>query len=253
VHGVAVLSEAASQAGTRLDAYVEVDVGAHRCGVAPGDAALTLAREVVRAPGLRLRGLQCYHGSAQHLRAPEERRAAIAEASALARETREKIVSAGIACGIVTGAGTGTWQLERDSGAYDELQPGSYVFMDVDYTRNVAGPSELRFEQSLFVLASVTSVPTAERAVVDAGLKAFAFDSGLPHVHARAGIAYVKASDEHGVLQVAPGAPSATLGERVWLIPGHCDPTVNLYDWLVAMRDGSVAGVWPIEARGALG
>ncbi|MGE5171345.1 MAG: DSD1 family PLP-dependent enzyme, partial [Rudaea sp.] len=250
--GVEVLSEAASRAGSRLDVYIEVDVGMHRCGVGP-DAALPLAREVVRAPGLRLRGLQCYHGSAQHLRAPEERQAAVTEAAALARKTRETIVSAGVACDIVTGAGTGTWQLERDTGAYDELQPGSYVFMDADYARNVVGPSELRFEQSLFVLASVMSVPAADRAVVDAGLKAFAFDSGLPQVHARGGVAYVKASDEHGVLRVAPNAPPVTLGERFWLIPGHCDPTVNLYDWLVAMRDGSVADVWPIEARGALG
>jgi D-serine deaminase-like pyridoxal phosphate-dependent protein len=252
-HGVAVLSDAASQAGTRLDVYIEVDVGAHRCGVAPGDAVVALAREVVGASGLRLRGLQCYHGAAQHLRAPEERRAAIAEASALARKTRDAVISAGIACDIVTGAGTGTWQLERDSGAYDELQPGSYVFMDVDYARNVGASSELSFEQSLFVLASVTSVPTAERAVVDAGLKAFAFDSGLPQVHARAGVAYMKASDEHGVLQVAPDAPPVTLGERTWLIPGHCDPTVNLYDWLVGIRAGTVESVWPIEARGALG
>ena len=253
VHGVAVLSGAASHAGTRLDAYIEVDVGAHRCGVAPGEAAVALAREVVAAPGLRLRGLQCYQGAAQHLRAPEERRAAIREAAALARSTREAIASTGMPCDIVTGAGTGTWQLERDCGAYDELQPGSCVFMDVDYARNVVAPSELRFEQSLFVLAGVASVPTAERAVVDAGLKAFAFDSGLPQVHARAGVAYIKASDEHGVLQVARDAAPVTLGERLWLIPGHCDPTVNLYDWLVAIREGVVEAVWPIEARGALG
>jgi D-serine deaminase-like pyridoxal phosphate-dependent protein len=162
------------------------------------------------------------------------------------------LTGAGIACDIVTGAGTGTWQHERDSGVYDELQPGSYVFMDADYGRNVAGAAELRFEQSLFVLASVMSTPAAGRAIVDAGLKAFAFDSGLPLVHGRAGAEYVKASDEHGVLRVAGGAP-ATTGERVWLIPGHCDPTVNLYDWIVAVRGGVVEGVWPVEARGALG
>jgi D-serine deaminase-like pyridoxal phosphate-dependent protein len=252
IAGAAALSDAASRAAVTLDVYIEVDVGANRCGVAPGPAALELARGVVGKPGLRLRGLQAYQGAAQHLREPAERAAAIAAAVADARRTRELLAGADIACDIVTGAGTGTWQHERDSGVYDELQPGSYVFMDADYGRNVAGGAELRFEQSLFVLASVMSTPAADRAIVDAGLKAFSFDSGPPLVHGRAGAEYVKASDEHGVLRVAGGAP-ATIGERVWLIPGHCDPTVNLYDWIVAVRGGVVEGVWPVEARGALG
>ncbi|HEY7788326.1 MAG TPA: DSD1 family PLP-dependent enzyme [Casimicrobiaceae bacterium] len=251
--GVVALSEAASRARAVIDTYIEVDVGAHRCGVPPGPAALALAKAIARAPGLRFRGLQAYQGAAQHLREPGARRDAIARAAADARRTREAIVGAGIACEWVTGAGTGTWQHERDSGVYDELQPGSYVFMDADYGRNVADPSELRFEQSLFVLASVMSVPAPDRAIVDAGLKAFSFDSGLPLVHGRAGAEYVKASDEHGVLRITGAEPPVASGERFWLVPGHCDPTVNLYDWIVAVRGGTVEGVWPIEARGALG
>jgi D-serine deaminase-like pyridoxal phosphate-dependent protein len=252
VAAVATLSDAASRARVELDVYIEVDVGANRCGVAPGPAALELAATVARSPGLRLRGLQAYQGAAQHLREPAARAAAIEAAVAAARRTRELMIGAGIACDIVTGAGTGTWQHERDSGAYDELQPGSYVFMDADYGRNVPGASELCFEQSLFVLAGVMSTPAADRAIVDAGLKAFAFDSGLPLVHGRGGAEFVKASDEHGVLRISGSAPAA-IGERVWLIPGHCDPTVNLYDWIVAVRGGVVEGVWPIEARGAIG
>jgi D-serine deaminase-like pyridoxal phosphate-dependent protein len=250
---VDALAQAARHAGVTLDAYVEVDVGAHRCGVAPGAAALELARRVAQAPGLRFRGLQAYQGAAQHLRDPQQRRDAIARAVDAARATRERIEAAGIRCELVTGAGTGTWQHERDSGVYDELQPGSYVFMDADYARNVRGASELAFEQSLYVLASVMSAPAAERAIVDAGLKAFSFDSGLPQVRARAGVEYVKASDEHGVLRVADDAPPVAPGERIWLVPGHCDPTVNLYDFIVAVRAGSVDAVWPVEARGALG
>jgi D-serine deaminase-like pyridoxal phosphate-dependent protein len=103
------------------------------------------------------------------------------------------------------------------------------------------------------VLAGVMSTPAADRAIVDAGLKAFSFDSGPPLVHGRAGAEYVKASDEHGVLRVDADAPPVAHGERIWLVPGHCDPTVNLYDHLVAIRDGVVVDVWPIEARGALG
>ena len=250
---VATLSDAASKAGGVIDIYIEVDVGARRCGVEPGPPALALANAIIHAPGLRFRGLQAYQGAAQHLREPAARAAAIVVAATQARRTRELIVGAGIACERVTGAGTGTWQHERDSGVYDELQPGSYVFMDADYGRNIADAAELRFEQSLYVLASVMSTPAADRAIVDAGLKAFSFDSGLPLVHGRAGAEYVKASDEHGVLRIASQAPAAAQGERVWLVPGHCDPTVNLYDWIVAVRSGVVEGVWPIEARGALG
>jgi D-serine deaminase-like pyridoxal phosphate-dependent protein len=250
---VAALAEAAARAHVVLDVYIEIDVGAHRCGVAPGAAAVELAHAIVRAPGLRLRGMQAYQGAAQHLRDPAARRAAVAQAVDDAWSTRELIVGAGLSCDLVTGAGTGTWQLERDSGVYDELQPGSYVFMDADYGRNLAAADELRFEQSLFVLASVISAPAPERAVVDAGLKAFSFDSGLPRVHARRGAEYVKASAEHGVLRVGADAPPVALDERVWLVPGHCDPTVNLYDFIVGVRNDVVEVVWPIEARGALG
>jgi D-serine deaminase-like pyridoxal phosphate-dependent protein len=159
----------------------------------------------------------------------------------------------GIRCPIVTGAGTGTWTLERDSGVWNELQPGSYVFMDADYARNTAGAADVRFEQSLFVIATVMSTNATDRVICDAGLKAFSFDSGPPVVHDREGVRYVKASDEHGVLEVERAARAPVLGERVWLIPGHCDPTVNLYDWIVGIRDGRVVCVWSVAARGALG
>jgi len=202
---------------------------------------------------VRFAGLHCYHGAAQHLRSPAERSTAIAAATEAVRAAQGAVARAGLDVGIVTGAGTGTWMLERDSGVWHELQPGSYVFMDADYGRNARDGGEIAFEQSLFVIAAVMSVPTAGRAVCDAGLKAFAFDSGPPAVHARAGLAYAKASDEHGVLDVGAGAVPVTLGERLWLVPGHCDPTVNLYDWIVGVRDGRVEAVWPIEARGALG
>ncbi|HEY1329394.1 MAG TPA: DSD1 family PLP-dependent enzyme [Casimicrobiaceae bacterium] len=250
---VPLLSEAATSTGVTLDAYVEIDVGANRCGVLPGTPAVALGQAIAKAPGLRFRGLQAYQGTAQHLRTPQEREAAISTAIAQARATRDAIVRAGIACDIVTGAGTGTWPLERASGVYDELQPGSYVFMDVDYGRNTLGAGELRFEQSLFVIASVMSVPSPQRAIVDAGLKAFSVDAGLPIVHGAGGLEYRKATDEHGVIAVAEGSRVPTLGERVWLVPGHCDPTVNLYDWIVAFRGDAVEAVWSIPARGALG
>jgi 3-hydroxy-D-aspartate aldolase len=248
---VRALSEAARRAGATLDVYVEVDVGARRCGVAPGAPALELAREIAARPGLRFAGLQAYHGPAQHLRSMAERRAAIAGAAAAAGRTRRLIESEGIACATVTGAGSGSFAFELESGVFDEIQPGSYVFMDADYAKNEWAAPLPRFEHALFVLATVMSRPAPERAVVDAGLKALAVDSGMPLVWQRPGLRYTKASDEHGVLEIGAGPPPA-LGERLLLVPGHCDPTVNLYDWYVGIRNNVAQEIWPIAARGAV-
>jgi D-serine deaminase-like pyridoxal phosphate-dependent protein len=250
---VGAIARAAAADGVTLDVYVEVDVGLHRCGVASPADALALARAIDHAGNLRFGGLQAYHGSAQHMRTPAERSAAIAAAIEVARSARDAIVSAGVACATITGAGTGTWQLERDSGVYTELQPGSYVFMDADYSRNALAPDEHAFEQSLFVLAGVMSVAVPGQVVVDAGLKSFSFDCGPPLVHGASGLRYAKGSDEHGVVAVEEGGARPALGDRLWLVPGHCDPTVNLYDWLVGVRGDRVEAVWPVAARGESG
>ena len=249
---VAPLAHAAQHVGVTIDAYVEVDVGAGRCGVPPGDPAAKLALQLAGEPGLRFAGLHCYHGAAQHLRGPAERRDAIAAAAERTLASKRAVERAGLEVPIVTGAGTGTWEHELASGVWNELQVGSYVFMDADYARNTPGEGEKRFEHSLFVQAAVMSVPAPARAICDAGLKAFSFDSGLPVVHGRDDLVYRKASDEHGVLEVVAGAMPPALGERLRLIPGHCDPSVNLYDWLVAYRGRRVEHVWPVTARGAL-
>jgi len=140
---------------------------------------------------------------------------------------------------------------EIELGAYDEIQPGSYVFMDADYARNEQGPPLPRFEHALFVLTTVMSRPAPGRAVVDAGLKASSVDSGMPVVWQRPGLQVVRVSDEHGVIELAPGTAAPALGEKLLLVPGHCDPTVNLYDWLVCVRGDRVEALWPIAARGA--
>ncbi len=246
------LSAAAVKAAVTLDVYVEIDVGARRCGVAPWQPALALAREVAASPGLRFAGLQAYHGAAQHLRSMGERRGAIERAARAAAETRKLIEAAGIACATVTGAGSGSYPFEVDSGAFNEIQPGSYIFMDVDYARNEWQAPLPRFEHALFVLATVMSRPAAERAVVDAGLKASSVDSGMPTVWQRPGLNYVRASDEHGVIDIARDAAAPALGEKLLLVPGHCDPTVNLYDEYVCVRAGRVEALWPIGARGAV-
>jgi D-serine deaminase-like pyridoxal phosphate-dependent protein len=249
---VPLLSAAAAAAGVTLDVYVEADVGGHRCGVAPGDAAGNLARIVADAPGLRFAGLHCYQGAAQHLREPSQRRAAVQAATQAAIASRDACTARGLGVDMITGAGTGTFEHEIASGVWNELQPGSYPFMDVDYGRNVIAAGALRFRQSLFVLAGVMSTPAPTRAICDAGLKAFAFDSGLPQVADRDGVTYVKASDEHGVLEAAGGALAELWGTRIRLVPGHVDPTFNLYDFVVGLRGARVEAVWPV-ARGTLG
>ena len=246
------LGHAASHAGVRLDVYVEVDVGAGRCGVAPGEPVLRVAQAIARASSLRFGGLHAYHGAAQHRRTPHERRSAIAEAVGKVRATIALLEANGIEVPIVTGAGTGTYLLEASSGVYNEIQPGSYVFMDADYGRNLGedGLPVHEFEHSLFILATVMSHPVPERAVVDVGLKAHSVDSGMPSVVGVSGAEYLKASDEHGVIALR-GPGRVGLGQKIRLIPGHCDPTVNLHDWLVCYRRDRVEAIWPISARGA--
>jgi len=246
------LDRAAAAAGVMLDVLVEVNVGANRCGVEPGRPALDLARAIARSANLRFAGIHAYQGAAQHLRTPERRRTAIASAVSAVRETLAMLEREQLRAEIVTGAGTGTYLLEATSQVYNEIQPGSYVFMDADYGRNLGedGRPAREFEQSLFILATVMSHPSAQRAVCDVGLKAHSVDSGMPGVVAVAGAAYTKASDEHGVIELA-GPGTLRLGQKIRLIPGHCDPTVNLYDWLVCYRGERVEQIWPIAARGA--
>ena len=248
---VAELSEAADRAGVVIDVLVEIDVGARRCGVPPGEAAVSLVRVVKAAPFLRFAGLHAYQGSAQHVRAVTERRQQAAFAADYAAVTRDALARYNIACETITGGGTGTYLFDAASRVYNELQPGSYIFMDADYRRN-DWDDLAQFRQSLFVLTGVMSTSGAGHVVVDAGLKALAVDSGLPAVHGRAGLEYAKASDEHGVISVADRAVRPRLGERLWLVPGHCDPTVNLYDHIVAYRADRVEAIWPVVARGAL-
>jgi D-serine deaminase-like pyridoxal phosphate-dependent protein len=220
-----------------------------RCGVAPGEPALALAREILMAPNLRFAGLHAYHGRAQHVRSIAERRASIERAADAVRATRALFKEHGIETPLVTGAGSGTFMFEVESGAWDEIQPGSYVFMDADYARNEWASPLPRFEHALFVLATVMSRPSPRVAIVDAGLKASSVDSGMPSVWGRDGLEYTHASDEHGWVE---GENPPPLGEKLLLVPGHCDPTVNLYDWYVCVRRGYVEDLWPITARGAL-
>ncbi|WP_096698595.1 DSD1 family PLP-dependent enzyme [Polaromonas sp. AER18D-145] len=251
LEGLRRLAQAAHGQHAAIRVFIEIDVGHGRCGLAPGAPAVALANEMALHPALQFGGLQAYHGRAQHLRTVAERQAAIAQVITHVQTTRAALQAAGHAVPLVTGAGTGTFALETASGVYGELQAGSYLFMDSDYADNERDPAQPPFEHALFVKSQVMSV-CASHAVVDAGHKSHAIDSGLPAVHGLA-LDYANGGDEHGILR---GAVLPALGDTVWLIPGHCDPTVNLHEHLLGVRGGlehgKVEQIIKVDARGAL-
>lgn len=255
------MTEARSATGvaTVIDVFVEIDVGQGRCGVEPGAAAVTLVLEIRKHPALRFAGLQAYHGKAQHMRSGQERREAIAKAVEAVVLTRKLIEAQGITVDLVTGAGTGSLMLEAASGVYGELQAGSFMFMDADYAKNERDAAQPQFEHALFIKTQVISTHGGH-AVCDAGHKSHAIDSGLPLVHAfdaESELEYFNGGDEHGILRPAGDSTRLPgLGRMLWLIPGHCDPTVNLHDVMIAvtggLRSGTVQRIFRVDARGAL-
>jgi len=249
------LNAVARSSDVHVDALVEMDVGGGRCGVEPGEPALVLAEQVQSASNLRFRGLQAYQGRAQHVRAYAERRSSIDKSADAVRRTLDLLSGRGLSCDVVAGGGTGTYLFEMVSGVYNEIQPGSYIFMDADYGRNLTdkGTEFNDFRQSLFVYTQIMSMAKSNYAVVDAGLKALAFDSGMPVPLDLPGVRYCRPSDEHGILDLSAAPGVVSLGSKIKLIPGHCDPTVNLYDWYVAIRGNLVEALWPIVGRAALG
>jgi D-serine deaminase-like pyridoxal phosphate-dependent protein len=251
---IAQLARACEQADTQLDIYIELDVGHNRAGVSDVPAVVALGHAINAQGRLSLRGLHAYFGSAQHRRTVPERRQAIVDAASLAQSARSALLAAALPCDVITGAGTGTFMFEVTSGVYTEIQPGSYALMDADYAKNEPEPSWPTFEQSMFILTTVMSRrkdERSDRATLDAGLKSFSTDSG-PAQPVFAGWQVRGVSDEHTVLERNGTGPELHLGDKPLLIPGHIDPTVNLHDWIVAVRSDKVEAVWPVEARGAV-
>ena len=252
IDNVAELSAAAEKHGTTIECLVEIDCGAGRCGVTTTAEVLEIAGAIDTAPGLKFSGLQAYQGAMQHLDLYGDRKDKIDIAVAMVRDAVEALEARGLACDIVGGGGTGSYYFEGNSGVYNELQCGSYAFMDADYGRILDEDGNRiddgEWENSLFILTSVMSHAKADKAICDAGLKAQSVDSGLPVIYGRTDIEYVKCSDEHGVIADPGGVLS--VNEKLKLVPGHCDPTCNVHDWYVGIRNGKVECLWPVTARG---
>ena len=249
---VADLSAAAQKHGTELEVFVEIDCGAGRCGVTTTEAVVEIAKAVQAAENLKFTGIQAYQGAMQHIDSFEGRKEKLDVAIAQVADAVEGLKAEGIDCELVSGGGTGSYYFESNSGVYNELQCGSYAFMDADYGRILDKDGNRidqgEWENAFFLLTQVMSHAKADKAIVDAGLKAQSVDSGLPFVFGRDDVEYVKCSDEHGIVADPDGV--LKVGEKLHLVPGHCDPTANVHDWYVGVRNGKVESVWPVSARG---
>ncbi|HID67451.1 MAG TPA: DSD1 family PLP-dependent enzyme [Roseibacterium sp.] len=249
---VKTLSEAAVRHGTQLEALVEIDCGAGRCGVNTTQDVVNIAKLIDAAPGLKFAGIQAYQGAMQHMDLYADRKAKLDIAIAQVADAVNGLKSNGLECDIVGGGGTGSYYFETASKVYNELQCGSYAFMDADYGRildeNGKRIDDGEWESALFILTTVMSHSKADKAIVDAGLKAQSVDSGLPTIYGRDDVEYLKCSDEHGVVADPNGA--LKVNDKLHLVPGHCDPTCNVHDWYVGVRNGVVETVWPVSARG---
>jgi 3-hydroxy-D-aspartate aldolase len=246
------LSAAAVKHGTQIECLVEIDCGAGRCGVTTTPQVVELAKAIDAAEGLKFAGLQAYQGAMQHLDNYEERKTKTTVAIDMVRDAVDTLKAEGLECDIVGGGGTGSYYFESNSGVFNELQCGSYAFMDADYGR-IHDKDGNRIDQdewqnALFILTSVMSHAKPQKAICDAGLKAQSVDSGLPVIYGRTDVKYVKCSDEHGVIEDLDGV--LKVNEKLRLVPGHCDPTCNVHDWYVGVRGGKVEVVWPVSARG---
>jgi D-serine deaminase-like pyridoxal phosphate-dependent protein len=233
---------------TPLTVFIDVDPGNRRTGVASAEAAVVLADAIASSGTLRLGGVQYYCGSQQHIAGFAERRDVIAAKTDYLRGVLAALAAAGHAVPVVTGGGTGSFAIDAELGVLTELQVGSYIFMDREYRDCEFAPA-VSFEAALSVDATVVSANAAGLVTIDAGLKAFAADAGVPVV--LAGVAgesrYGFMGDEHGAIfgDALPG-----LASRVTLMPPHCDPTVNLYDRYFVVEGDQVVDVWPVTARG---
>jgi 3-hydroxy-D-aspartate aldolase len=245
---VAEVAAAAAVAVVEIGVLVELDCGHGRCGVTSDADLVALAQAVQQAPRLRYEGVQAYHGSMQHIPDREQREAVGRAAQARLRQGLAALAEAGLTPGKVSGGGTGSFRQDAESGLWTELQCGSYAFMDADYGRidGAQGRLDGEFQPALFVLASVISRRPG-KAVADAGLKSLTGDSGLPVL---AGFQVLGLSDEH--VEIADPDDTLQIRQRLRLVPGHCDPTVDRYDWYVGVRRGRVECLWPVAARGAM-
>ena len=242
--GLDALSRAARAAGATVGVLVDMNVGQDRCGVEPGEAALTLAQSTAAAPGVTLRGVMGYEGHLQPIRDRSERESRTRRAMHGLVHTASLLRASGLPCEIVSAGGTGTYDISGRVEGITEIQAGSYALMDTEYL-GVGVP----FEAAFSVLGTVVSRPTRDRCVADCGNKAASKDHGVPFVKGIEGAVVTALNDEHATIALPPDSTIA-VGDLVELLPSHVDPTINLHDVFYVVEGDRVIDVWPITARG---
>lgn len=249
---VAILNEAALDHKRKIDIYVEIEVGGQRCGVVSVDEAVSLIRLVEESPHLIFAGLQAYNGKTQHIYDAEARKEEVKTTAQKTLEFSSVIKTRGINIPVITGGGTGSLEQDISDGVLTELQCGSYALMDADYqSLDFNSPTaDFRFGNALAVAARVISKRGDDYSVINAGLKAFSFDSGEPVVQSHPGLVYINPSDEHGIICSKDGSALPEIGEVILLTPGHCDPTVALYGAMHIRQKNQIKERWPVVARG---
>ncbi len=229
-----------------VDIYVEFECGAKRCGLKSVNEINQIINLIQNSKNLNFKGIQAYNGSNQHIIDKESRLKAVIETNFTIKNLANQL---NVEEYIITGGGTGCFEHEVNDSIYNEIQVGSYAFMDVHYSKVFSeNKNGLIFNNSLFILTSVMSNNLNNFAIVDAGLKSQSIDSGLPMVFNNPDLTYTKCSDEHGIIEDKNN--KLKINDKVFLIPGHCDPTCNLHDWYVVIENEVVKDVWPISARG---
>lgn len=250
---VELLSQAAAAAGVDVEVLVDVDIGDRRTGIPPGQPALELAQLIAKHKRLHIRGVQSYAGHASHVVGWEAREKSSREAMGKSVATRELLNKSGFDADILSGGSTGTYNIDSTIDGVTELQVGSYIFMDIDYRRiggKASGENYADFQHSLTVLATVVNATHADRVSVDAGTKAIDTTTNWkPEAKGWPGLTYNRGGDEFGLLTLEPGANLPKIRDRIEFIVPHCDPNVNLYDRIFAMRGDKVEAIWPIAAR----
>lgn len=242
------LSNSATGKSAKLGVLIEVNVGLDRCGVEPGEPALSLAKQIVRLPGLEFKGLMGYEGHLQvSIPEFEKRKQECHRSMSLLLSTRDLLEDASVSVKTVSGGGTGTYNITGEYPGVTEIQPGSYVYMDHKYrTIDTCGRD---FAVALTYLSTVISRPAPDRAVIDLGWKSFGVEYGLPIPKDLDGAEYMTRGDEHGVLALRNPSRQVKIGDKLELIPAHCDTTVNLFDKFYGIRDDQVELVCDIPAR----
>jgi 3-hydroxy-D-aspartate aldolase len=250
---LAEIESAATAHGKPLDVVIDFYAAHGRTGVASEEDAIELARTAARSRALRFRGIQAYAGNLQHLPTRAERRERTLQVLSRVKTIVSELTRGGIAVPVVTGAGTGTFDLDPEAHVFTEMQVGSYIFMDVDYHKALKdGRNTPPFETSLFVQTAVVSANAQGYVTCDAGLKSFATENHKPEPAsgAPAGATYLFFGDEHGRLVLPEGAAKPEIGHKIECVTPHCDPTVNLYDYYHLVRGDTLVDIWPVDARG---